>query len=118
MQGDRVSSRVATWVSGVVGVWAGLAALGVIVAALISPNWALLREPIVLTEAPRRLGLYSANDPWAVDNHNGGGGGAPAVSQPTVVTTVTFRVGLWAACPYINNSHSHTREYCLTARLQ
>nr|XP_027225745.1 uncharacterized protein LOC113817841 [Penaeus vannamei] len=107
MQGDRVSGRVATWVSGVVGVWAGLAALGVIVAALISPNWALLREPIVLTEAPRRLGLYSANDPWALDDHNGEGG-APAVSQPTIVTTVTFRVGLWAACPYINNSHSHT----------
>ncbi|XP_042214867.1 uncharacterized protein LOC121861288 [Homarus americanus] len=94
MQGEKVSGRVATWVAGVVGVWAGLAALGALVAALMSPQWALVREPIVLAESPSR----EAQEAWlrGAERHE---------SFQPVVTTVTFRLGLWTACPHINTSH-------------
>ncbi|KAK4304415.1 hypothetical protein Pmani_023641 [Petrolisthes manimaculis] len=49
MQGEKVGGRVASWVTGMVGVWAGVAALGALVATLMSTQWAVVREPIILS---------------------------------------------------------------------
>lgn len=112
MQGEKVGGRVATWVAGVVGVWAGVAALGALVAALLSPQWALVREPMMVGEEPPAREIQEAWQGWGVtgDGHDlqhphQQGEGSP------ILTTVTFRLGLWTACPHINTSHLHASQY-------
>lgn len=111
MQGEKVGGRVATWVAGVVGVWAGIAALGALVAALLSPQWALVREPMLVGEEPPTREVQEAWQGWG-----GGGEGRdhlqqrPGEANP-VLTTVTFRLGLWTACPHINTSHLHASQH-------
>lgn len=109
MQGEKVSGRVATWVAGVVGVWAGLAALGALVAALMSPQWALVKEPMVLAESPTSREVMQQG--WGGVGGGGGGHGLDRhESYRPIVTTVAFRVGLWTTCPRINTTHLPFRE--------
>lgn len=108
MQGEKVGGRVATWVAGVVGVWAGVAALGALVAALLSPQWALVREPMMVGEEPPAREVHEAWQGLGVagEGHDQQHQHQSEVSP--VLTTVTFRLGLWTACPHINTSHLHT----------
>ncbi|XP_068241421.1 uncharacterized protein [Palaemon carinicauda] len=98
MQGEGVGGRLATWVAGVLGVWAGLAALGSLIAAIMFPQWALVREPIVLAESPSRSIDFLEDGLKENDR---------AQALQPVVTTVTFRLGLWTACPHINTTNLH-----------
>lgn len=112
MQGEKVGGRVATWVAGVVGVWAGVAALGALVAALLSPQWALVREPMMVGEEPPAREVQEA---WQGRGVVGEGRDQQHMQQhgegSPVLTTVTFRLGLWTACPHINTSHLHASQY-------
>lgn len=117
MQGEKVGGRVATWVAGVVGVWAGIAALGALVAALLSPQWALVREPMMVGEEPPAREVQEA---WQGRGAAGEGHDQQQQMQHhhregrPVLTTVTFRLGLWTACPHINTSHLHASQYLRT----
>lgn len=166
MQGEKVGGRVASWVAGVVGVWAGVAALGALVAALMSPQWTVVREPIVLSEVyPPHTdphyghSLVVLGEPpppmqevvgRGLEEHDGvgeheseegeRGEGAfmthehdqqqqkyqhkqqyqhqqqplPEGSSHTVLTTITFRLGLWTVCPHLNTTHIqhlHLRKF-------
>lgn len=112
MQGEKVGGRVATWVAGVVGVWAGVAALGVLVAALLSPQWALVREPMMVGEEPPAREVQEA---WQGRGASSEGRDLQHQQQRgetrPILTIVTFRLGLWTACPHINVSHLHASQY-------
>lgn len=116
MQGEKVGGRVATWVAGVVGVWAGVAALGALVAALLSPQWALVREPMMVGEDPPAQEVQEA---WQGRGVSGDGRDLQHQQQQQqqhgesrpILTIVTFQLGLWTACPHINASRLHASQY-------
>ena len=118
MQGEKVGGRVATWVAGVVGVWAGVAALGALVAALLSPQWALVREPMMVEEEPPAREMQEAwqgegmfDDRNLQQQHQQQQQHEQHVKSQPILTIVTFRLGLWTACPQINASYLHTSQY-------
>lgn len=45
-----MSSATGIWCAGAGGVWCGLLAIATLLAAIMAPNWALTREPILLPE--------------------------------------------------------------------
>ena len=96
----------APWVAGFVGLLLGVAALASLIAALLSPYWASVSEPIVLSETSGIDYHYGA----LMDDYNYGGPMGHENLQP-LVTTVTFKLGLWKACPNINTTGIHISEY-------
>lgn len=103
-----------TWAAGVLGMWAGFASVGALLAALLSPHWALVREPIILEETSHgdnfapKVGVSS--DYYFKEHFD------TSMSLQPVVTTVTFRLGLWNVCPYINTTGLHISKYLISLK--
>ena len=89
---------------GVLGLWAGLASIGALIGAMLSPNWALVKEPITLEEsnhmnyAAKMPSEYYPDDPLET-------------ALGPVVTSVSFQLGLWNVCPNINTSGLHLSKW-------
>ncbi|KAL7632909.1 UNVERIFIED_CONTAM: hypothetical protein RMT77_016736 [Armadillidium vulgare] len=106
---ESPKNNLSTWAAGVLGMWTGFASVGALIAPLLSPHWAIVKEPITLEEtsyvdhyAPK-VGVPS--DYYFEDKFD------KSLHLEPVVTTVTFRLGLWTACPYINTTGLHIGEY-------
>ena len=95
------------WGAAILGLCFGVGALGSLMVSLLSPHWVLVREPIVLSES----GPFDYHYSGLLDDYNYG---VPVESLQPLVTTVTFRLGLWTACPHINTTGIHISKYFLS----